>query len=255
VVSSTTETLAAITQTSTTVEEFRQGAHLAGDKGRNMAQMAKKALEMSTTGNKATEDTRLRINIIREQMDSIKQIVLELSEHARSIENIMSTVQDLTDQSHILAVNASIEAARAGEHGKGFSVVAQEIKALADQSKGSTEQIKTILDDIRQRIDSVVMSTEQGSKEVQIGVNQANIAEDAIQKLSVSVSDAAQISSVIEANSEQQAYGVSQVSDAMSSINDAMREISNRAGELEGAAGRLSDLGTSLQELTVRYKV
>ena len=74
VVSSTTETLAAITQTSTTVEEFRQGAQLAGDKGRNMAQMAKKALEMSTTGNKATEDTRLRINIIREQMDSIRQI-------------------------------------------------------------------------------------------------------------------------------------------------------------------------------------
>ena len=126
---------------------------------------------------------------------------------------------------------------------------------MADQSKGSTEQIKTILDDIRQRINSVVISTEQGSKEVQIGVNQANIAEDAIQKLSVSVSDAAQISSVIEATSEQQAYGVSQVSDAMSSINDAMREISNRAGELEGAAGRLSDLGTSLQELTVRYKV
>jgi hypothetical protein len=51
---------------------------------------------MSTTGNKATEDTRLRINIIREQMDSIKQIVLELSEHVRTIENIMSTVQDLS---------------------------------------------------------------------------------------------------------------------------------------------------------------
>ena len=103
-----------------------------------MAQMAKKASEMSTTGNKATEDTRLRINIIREQMDSIRETVLELSERAQAIENIMSTVQDLADQSHLLAVNASIEAARAGEHGKGFSVVAQEIKALADQSKGAT---------------------------------------------------------------------------------------------------------------------
>src|SRR5208283_131969 len=107
--------------------------------------------------NKATEDTRLRINIIREQMDSIRETVLELSERAQAIENIMSTVQDLADQSHLLAVNASIEAARAGEYGKGFSVVAQEIKALADQSKGSTGQIKTILDDIRRRINSVVI--------------------------------------------------------------------------------------------------
>jgi len=107
--------------------------------------------------------------------------VLELSERAQAIQNIMSTVQDLADQSHLLAVNASIEAARAGEHGKGFSVVAQEIRALADQSKGSTEQIKTILEDIRHRINSVVISTEQGSREVQAGADQANIAEAAIQ--------------------------------------------------------------------------
>jgi methyl-accepting chemotaxis protein len=255
VASGATETLAAITQTSATMEQFRQGAQLAGDKGKNMAQMAKKASEMSTTGNKATEDTRLRMNIIREQMDSIRETVLELSGRAQAIENIMSTVQDLADQSHLLAVNASIEAARAGEHGKGFSVVAQEIKALADQSKGATQQIKTILEDTRNRINSVVISTEQGSKEVQTGVDQANIAETAIQNLSVSVFDASQIASIIEATSEQQAVGVSQVSDAMSNINQAMREISNRAGELEGAVGKLSNLGTSLQELTVRYKV
>ena len=140
VVSSTTETLTAITQTSTTVEQFRQGAQLAGDKGKNMAQMANKASQMFNSGNKATEDTRLRINIIRDQMDSIRETVLELSERANAIENILSTVQDLSDQSHLLAVNASIESARAGEYGKGFSVVAQEIKALADQSKGATHR-------------------------------------------------------------------------------------------------------------------
>ncbi len=255
VASSATETLAAITQTSTTMEQFRQGAQLAGDKGKNMAQMAKKASEMSIRGNKATEDTRLRINIIREQMDSIRETVLELNERAGAIENIMSTVKDLADQSHLLAVNASIESARAGEYGKGFSVVAQEIKALADQSKGSTEQIKTILENVRQRINSVVISTEQGSTEVQTGVAQANIADDAIKSLSISVSDAAQIASVIEATSQQQSIGVSQVSDAMTHINEAMRDISNRTNGLEDAVGRLSDLGISLHKLTVRYKV
>jgi methyl-accepting chemotaxis protein len=255
VVSSTTETLAAITQTSTTVEQFSQAARLAGAKGKNMAQMATKASQMSSSGSKATEDTRLRINIIRDQMDSIRETVLELSERAQAIENIMSTVQDLSDQSHLLAVNASIEAARAGEYGKGFSVVAQEIKALADQSKGSTGQIKTILEDIRRRINSVVISSEQGSREVQTGVDQANIAQSAIQSLSISVSDAAQIASVIEATSEQQAVGVSQVSDAMSNINQAMSDISDQATGLEGAVSRLSNLGITLQHLTVKYKV
>ncbi len=255
VVSSTTETLAAITQTSTTVEQFRQAAQLAGDKGKNMAQMANKASQMSSSGSTATEDTRLRINIIRDQMDSIRETVIELSERANDIENILSTVQDLSDQSHLLAVNASIESARAGEYGKGFSVVAQEIKALADQSKGATGQIRTIVEDIRHRINSVVISTEQGSREVQTGVAQANIADDAIKSLSISVSDAVQIAAIIEATSEQQAVGVSQVSDAMSSINEAMREISDRTAGLEAAVSRLSNLGISLQEMTVRYKV
>ena len=256
VASSATETLAAITETSTTMEQFRHGARV----GRRLKEKIwpkwpRKPRKCPATGNKATEDTRLRINIIREQMDSIRGTVLELSERAQAIENIMSTVQDLSDQSHLLAVNASIESARAGEYGKGFSVVAQEIKALADQSKGATGQIKTILDDIRRRINSVVISTEQGSREVQTGVDQANIAQTAIQSLSISVSDAAQIASVIEATSEQQAAGVSQVSDAMSNINQAMRDISDKATGLEGAVSRLSNLGITLQELTVKYKV
>ena len=126
VASGTTETLTAITQTSATMEQLQQGAQLAGDRGRNMSQMAKKASEMSTTGNRATEDTRLRINIIREQMDSLGETVLETERRSTRHENIVSTVQDWADQSHLLAVNASIESARAGEHGRGFSVVAQE---------------------------------------------------------------------------------------------------------------------------------
>ena len=86
--------------------------------------------------------------------------MVKLSEQSQAIEEIIVSVQDLADQSHLLAVNASIEAARAGDQGKGFAVVANEIKSLADQSKEATDQIRSILDDTRKWVSAVVMAAE-----------------------------------------------------------------------------------------------
>jgi methyl-accepting chemotaxis protein len=164
-------------------------------------------------------------------------------------------VQDLADQSNLLAVNASIEAARAGEHGRGFGIVAYEIKTLADQSKKATQEIRTILDDTRQCVSSVAMATEQGAREVQIGVEQANAAGYAIQNLTDSVAVSARSAGIIEATSQQQSAGVSQVSDAMISINKAMGHILDQASELESNVKKLAELGVNLHELTAGYKV
>ena len=110
------------------------------------------------------------MRLISEQMESVGETVVRLSEHSQTIEEIIQTVQDLADQSNLLAVNALIEAARAGEQGKGFAVVAQEIKNLSHQSNQATDQVKSILDDTRRSVSAVVMATEQGSKAVQAGV-------------------------------------------------------------------------------------
>jgi methyl-accepting chemotaxis protein len=193
--------------------------------------------------------------LIKDQMESISETVVSLSEHSQQIGAIIATVQDIADQSKLLAVNASIEAARAGEYGKGFTVVAQEIKSLADQSKQATERIRTILGDTQKRVGAVVMAAEQGGKAVESGVAESVQSGEVIGRLSGTVASSAQTASLIQASIEQQTIGVEQISTAMINIEEAMRQIKDSTGELEGAAQRLGDLGGELKDSVRHYKL
>jgi methyl-accepting chemotaxis protein len=253
--SSASQTSAAVAETSATVEQVKQAAWLASQKAKDVAAGSREAVQISDTGRRATKDTIEKMQLIQGQVESIGETVVRLSEHSRTIEHIIGTVQDLADQSNLLAVNASIEAARAGEHGKGFAVVAQEIKALADQSRDATQRIKSILEETRKWISAVVMATEQGSKAVQVGVQHSAIAVESIGRLSDMVEASSQAASVIEASSAQQLAGVEQVSAAMQSIDLAVRQTSVSATQLEEAAGRLAALGGNLKDLVDRYRM
>lgn len=252
---STSKTSAALTETTSTVEEVKQAGQLASDKARRVSEGAKHAVSVSEAGKKATEDTIEKMNLIKEQMESIGETVVRLSEQSKAIEDIISTVQDIADQSNLLAVNASIEAARAGEQGKGFAVVAQEIKSLADQSRDATNEVRAILEETRKWVSAVVMATEQGNRAVSAGVAQSGVASESIGTLSRAVSHAAESASVIDTSVQQQFVGVDQVSSAMSNIEESMQQNVTGTRRLEIAAKRLEDLGASLKNLAKQYKV
>ncbi|MBI5570833.1 MAG: methyl-accepting chemotaxis protein [Desulfomonile tiedjei] len=251
----TTKTSAAVVETTTTVEQVKQSARLASEKAKTVAQEAMESVQISDFGQKATQDTVHRMRMIKQQMESIGENVVRLSEHSQTIEDIVNTVQDIADQSNLLAVNASIEAARAGEHGKGFAVVAHEIKTLADQSKQATEQVRGILGEIAKWVGAVVMATEQGGKAVDAGVSQSLAAGESIQSLTERVAASSQAASVIDTAAEQQSIGVNQVSAAMANIEQAMRENLEGTKRLGEAAAGLQDLGATLRDLVQRYKM
>jgi methyl-accepting chemotaxis protein len=253
--SSTSRTSSAVTETITTIEEVKQAAKISNDTAKKVAESAKQAVEISEVGKKATGDTAHRMNLIKEQIESIGETVIRLSEHSQAIEEIIGTVQDLADQSNLLAVNASIEAARAGDHGKGFAVVALEIKTLADQSKSATEQVRRILEETKKWVSAVVMATEQGTKAVEAGVNQSVKAGESIESLFGSVSTSSQAATVIHTTTEQQLAGVGQVSIAMLNIDQAMQQNVSSIAQLDEAARRIEELGTSLKDLVERTKV
>lgn len=255
VASTASQTFSAVAETTSTVQEVKQAAIVSGEKARDVAQTANEAEEVSEAGKKATEDTIQRINLIQSEMESIGETVIRLSERSRAIEDIMTTVQDLSDQSNLLAVNASIEAARAGDQGKGFAVVAGEIKTLADQSKAAAQQVRTILDEIRKWVNAVVMAAENGGKAVASGVEQSSAAAEAIETLARSVSAASRAAGVIDASSDQQFQGVDQVSLAMKDIESALSANVDSTKQLEGAAQRLEELGHTLKELVEKYRV
>ncbi len=252
---STSKTSAAVTETTTTVEQVKQAAQVSSEKAKKVSASAQQAVQVSEAGKRATEDTVHRMSLIKEQMESIGETVIRLSEHSQAIEDIINAVQDIADQSNLLAVNASIEAARAGDQGKGFAVVANEIKSLADQSKSATEQIKSILDDTQKWVNAVVMAAEQGGKAVDSGVAQSLVAGESIQSLANSVATSSQAASVIDTTSEQQFVGVDQVARAMANIEQAMRQNLDGTSQLESAARELQELGDFLKGLVQRYKI
>lgn len=249
------ETSSSVTETTTTVEEVRQSADVASQKAKDVANTSRQAVNVSSEGKKATEDTVRGMNLIKEQMESIGETVGRLSEHSLAIERIIETVQDLADQSNLLAVNASIEAARAGDQGKGFAVVAGEIKSLADESREATDQIRAILQDTRTWVSAVVMATEQGSKAVDAGVQQSLVAGESITVLANNVSASSQAASIIEASIDQQFTGVEQVSGAMAHINEAIKRNLSGAQQLQEAAQRLAELSSALKFMAEEYKL
>ncbi len=194
VASGTAETATAISETTTTVEEVQQAAKQSAQKAKNVADSAQRVAQVSQNGQKAVEETVNVMNRIREQMDSITQTVVRMSEQSQSIGGIIASVTDIADQSNLLAVNAAIEAAKAGEQGKGFAVVAQEIKNLAEQSKQSTSQVRNILNDVQKATSTAVMATEQGSKAVESGVKQSVQTGETIRILAESSNEAVQAS-------------------------------------------------------------
>jgi methyl-accepting chemotaxis protein len=255
VASAATETATAVSETTTTVEEVKQTAQLSSQKAKYVSESAQKVAQVSQGGKKSAAESIDAMKQIREQMESIAESIVRLSEQSQAIGEIMLTVNDLAEQSNLLAVNASIEAAKAGDQGKGFAVVAQEVRNLADQSKQATAQVRSILGEIQKATNAAVMVTEQGSKAVEVGVQQAAKAGESVQQLAESIAEAAQAAAQIAASSQQQMAGMDQVALAMESIKMASTQNVASTKQTESAAKNIDELGRRLKDLVAVYKV
>ncbi|NJD23406.1 MAG: hypothetical protein FIA82_12180 [Melioribacter sp.] len=249
------ETASSISETTTTVEEVRQAAQLSSQKAGNVSESAQQVALVTQTGQQAVDETVKGMHHIQEQMESVANTIVRLSEQSQQIGGIIASVNDVADQSNLLAVNASIEAAKAGEQGKGFSVVAQEIKSLALQSKQATIQVRNILNDVQKATSAAVMATEQTSKAVENGVKQSTQAGESIKKLAESSSKAVDAAIQIFASSKQQVVGMDQIGLAMNSINNAGAENAASMLQAEKAAKDLNQLGQKLKLLVEQYKI
>jgi methyl-accepting chemotaxis protein len=249
------ETASAVSETTATVEEIRQTAQVASQKAKYVSESAQKAAHVSQSGRQSVEAAIEAMNRIQEQMASIADGIVRLSEQSQAIGEIVATVNDLAEQSNLLAVNAAIEAAKAGEQGKGFAVVAQEVKSLAEQSKQATAQVRAILGDIQKAINAAVLTTEQGGKAVEAGMQQSTQAGEAIRALAESIVEATQAATQIAASSQQQLVGMDQVALAMENIKQASTQNVAGTKQAELAAQSLHDLGQKLKQLVMQYKV
>ena len=247
--SGTAEEATAVQETSTTVDEVKQTAQVSAQKARAVTETVQKTAQVSQDGRRAVEESVKGMQETKARMEAIAERILTLSQQGQAIGEIIASVNDLAEQSNLLAVNAAIEAAKAGEAGRGFAVVAAEVKALAEQSKQATAQVRGILNEIQRATQAAVMAAEQGVKASEAGVGVATRAGEAIGLLSESLTESAQAAQQILVSAQQQVAGVDQVAVAMQNIQQASTQNMASTRQVERAAQDLNELAGRLKAL------
>ncbi len=241
---------AAVSQTVATVDEVAQTADQAVHRAGIVAEAAKQADTVGKAGRKAVEESVASMDAVREQVQSIAQNILSLAERAQAIGEIIATVSDIAEQTNVLALNAAVEASRAGEHGKGFAVVASEVKALAQQSKKATTQVRQILGEIQHAMNTAVLSIEKGTDSVNKAGDVVTQTGGTIKTLEEMLSQSARTASQISASSGQQATGVIQLNEAIKNIDRVTQQNVEAIRQIEASAHSLNALSNELAGLT-----
>lgn len=253
--SASSQTAATVNETSHAVEHVRKRTEQVNKMVTEVSEKSIKAREVSGDGQKAVKEIRDGMNHIKRQMDNIGANVIRLSEQSQAIGEIIATVTEISEQSNMLAVNASIEAAKAGDFGKGFAVVANEIHNLAEQSKQATGNIRTILTDIQRGVSSTVVSAEGGATTVDDAVRLASDAQDAIEVLARSIADSSQAAVEIAHSMHEQVVGMDQIGIAIENIQDEAYKNLETTRKAEKTAEDLHELGSRLTMITEQYHV
>jgi methyl-accepting chemotaxis protein len=243
------EQAAAVTETVATIEQISQTAESSNDRAKAVAESSLRAVDNGVAGRRAVDETVTVMGDVKTRTESIANSILALAEQAQAIGEIIAVVNNVADQTNILAFNAAIEASRAGEQGKGFGVVASEIKSLAEQSKKATVQVRQILGEIQRATNSAVIATEHGAKTVDEALHTVHQADEAIRALTDIVSDAARSATQISASANQQSIGMAQIQRAMRDISDTTAQSLASTRQTEQAARDLDAVGSRLAEL------
>jgi methyl-accepting chemotaxis protein len=168
---------------------------------------------------------------------------------------IIVTVNDIAEQSNLGALNAAIEAADARDQGRRFSVVANEMKNLADQAKEATSQVRGILEQTQKGINTSVMLTEEALKRVENGRERTTVSEQVIRQMSDNIQESVHAFQQIVGATNQQQIGLEQVTQALHEIRQASQQTATTTAQLEKASSDLGQLGQKLSLTLEKYQL
>jgi methyl-accepting chemotaxis protein len=250
--SGSAEQAASISETTATMEELASTYRQIAENADQVVSMAEASLNNAESGQQAVMNTLSAMESIKTRTQSSANKILALGERSQQIGQVLSIINSIADQTKILALNAAIEAARAGEAGKGFSVVAIEIRKLAESVVDSTSEIGAIMSEIQTAANELVMSTEQEMKQVQGGVDLANATGESLDQILEMVEQTTIAAKEISAATQQQKSATDQVVKAMREVAAVAqqtaagsRQVAESAEALSGMARESSQVGSA----------
>ena len=232
---------------SSLVEQLRLLSEESAATSKNTEKQVSQSINFSQKEHEAISANADKMLILRQKIQMIAELILELSEHSQQIGNTISVVDDIAEQTNMLALNAAVEAARAGEHGKGFAVVAGEIRKLADESKQAITKITSLTSNIQYTTNSTVMATEEGSKEIEAVVKDINTLSSGSENLLKQIKEILDSLDTLNQNAKKQ-------NDIIERLNIIDEENSSIAETLSQTISSSADKVSKLNSLSNNIK-
>jgi methyl-accepting chemotaxis protein len=243
-----------ITNTSSAVEELTVSMKQVSNNAEASAEAARRALDAAEQGNRAVRDTLEGMQRIRASVQATAKKIKSLGDRSLEISEIINVINDITEQTNLLALNAAIEAARAGEAGRGFAVVADEVRKLAEHSRSATKDIAALIKAIQAETNEAVVVMEEGTKEVEGGATLADQAGRALDAISSVVRQSAELVQEISLASKQQVRGTEGVAHAMQIISSITRQTSQGTRGTVATVSQLVKLSDHLNEALAQFR-
>ncbi len=244
-----------ITNTSSAVEELTVSMKQVSNNAEASAEAARRALDAAEQGNRSVRDTLEGMQRIRASVQATAKKIKSLGDRSLEISEIINVINDITEQTNLLALNAAIEAARAGEAGRGFAVVADEVRKLAEHSRNATKDIAALIKAIQAETNEAVVVMEEGTKEVEVGARLADQAGKALDAISNVVRQSAELVQEISLASKQQVRGTEGVANAMQIISNITRQTSQGARQTARTVEQLVKLSEQLNEALSQFRI
>ena len=244
-----TEQATAVQQATTTSEEIAATAKQVSDNAGRVETLADNAAASSSEGQSAVANAVEGMARLKDQVQSIAEAMLDLGENSQKIGGIIDIIDEISDQTNLLSLNAAIEAAGAGEAGKRFSIVANEVRRLADRTADATNQVKVLIVQIQQATNGTIMLTEEGTKGVDAASGLvANISE-ALEKISLAVAETTNAASEIKLMTQQQTTASEQMTETIVEVRDVAIQVATSSQETTQSISELTGLAERLQDL------
>lgn len=219
------------------------------------AEVAEQSEHAGNSGGQVLEQTIQKMHDISSVVHSSAQSIAELGEASREISEITSVIDDIAYQTNLLALNAAIEAARAGEQGKGFAVVADEVRKLAERTGEATKKITVMIAHFRQVTQKSTTAMETGTNEVKQGIEFADKAGASLQEILMSIRSVLDRVHQIAQASEQQSATSEQISASVTSISDVARESAQQVDSVAQAVESMASMTEELSALMGRFRI